>query len=173
MLKIKTLNNRFIKIILVSLAIIALQQNNIYASISKWNAYPEWGYVLKISIVALYISIVFAILGIVFKLVLNKANKEMNIINKLIHFTVIMSFGTTLVGRIFVDLNIYNNTLIYFYIGVIICFIIFLLTKNSKFMTSWKFYAIVLVILIILLVTNANGYPYEVKHYTFDPLYPI
>lgn len=173
MLKIKKINNRFIKIIIEAFAIIVLQQNNIYATITKWDSYPEWGNVLRISLIALYTSIIIAILGIILKLVLSKTNKKSCIINKLLHFAVIMSFGTALVGRILVDLNIYNNTLIYFYIGVIICFVIFLLTKNNKFMTSWKFYAIVLVILIILLVTNANEYPYEVKHYTFDSLSPI
>lgn len=56
--------------------------------------------------------------------------------------------------------EIYNNIIIYFVIALFISFIILYFIRNTKVVSSKIVYAIILVILLGMLVTN-DEYPYE------------
>lgn len=56
--------------------------------------------------------------------------------------------------------EIYNNIIIYFVIALFISFIILYFIRNTKVVSSKIVYAVILVILLGMLVTN-DEYPYE------------
>lgn len=56
--------------------------------------------------------------------------------------------------------EIYDNIILYFIIALFISFVILFLTRNTKLVSSKIVYAVILVILLGMLVTN-NEYPYE------------
>lgn len=158
--------NKVIRVILLIITFIFCKTSNVYASIAKWDAYPEWGLLLKISLISLWISIPITILGIIAKFVLSKLNRKSNITNKVINTIILIFFCLSLVSKIIVEINIYNNPIMYLIIGMAICMFLILLTRNIRILSSNAFYIIILCILIILLITNDNIYPYEYTGYT-------
>lgn len=129
--------------------------------------YPEWGMVIKISLVSLWMSIPITIIGIIAKFVLSKLNIKSDIINKVINKIILIFFCLSLISRLIVEINIYNNhQMIFLIIGMTICMFVILLARNMRILSSKAFYIIILCILTILLITN-DIYPHEY----FDKIY--
>lgn len=150
-----------IRVILLTITFISCKISNTYAGIAKWDAYPEWGIVLKISLISLWMSIPITIIGIIAKFVLSKLNKKSDRINKVINTIILIFFCLSLISKIIVEINIYNNSIIYLIIGMSICTFVILLTRRMRILSSNVFYIILLCILIIFFITNDNMYPYE------------
>lgn len=147
---------------IIFLVIILMMHNNtVYAGMAKWQAYPEWGNALKFSIIILYVAILITIIGIIIKYILQKLNKKVEIVDKIMNIIVLSVFEISVISRIIVDANIYTNAIMYLRIGIIVAAIVSVLIINIKILSSKKFYIIILGILIVLLITNKNVYPNE------------
>lgn len=157
---IKNNYSKIIKIVtLILFLIIIFIDSYVYAGISKYEAYPEWGLIVKVSLISLCLAISITLIGIIVKIILNKFNKENHIINKIINITVLILFCITLISRILVEMDIYNNAIIYLIIATFICTTFILIFRNSRILSNKKLYFIILGILIILLITNQHSYP--------------
>lgn len=123
------------------------------AVIHKQTEYPEWGFTLNIYTILLYISIVLVIFGII-KDIFKKSNKQINRIDKYVGISVFFSFCVTVISRALVQLNIYNNTVIYLIIGITVSAIMVYFLKDKEILLSKKIYLLMLLILIIFLGTK-------------------
>ena len=147
--------------------LLLLLNNYSYAIQAKWDAYPDWGTVLKISFISLWIDIVITIICIIIKFILNKNNnKSLILVNKVISMAVLTFFCVSIISRVIVELNIYNNAILYFIIASIISILILLFIRNTKILSSKILYIAILIILIGLFITNEQTYPYEYRDNT-------
>lgn len=153
--------NYIILMILLVISFIFCQVPNAYAGIAKWDAYTEWGLILKLSVISLWLSIPITIVGIITKLILHKLNNKSKVYDKVTNTIILIFFSISLISRIIVELNMYNNAIICLVIGMLVCLFLIFLFRNMKILSTSIFYIIILCILIILLITNDNVYPYE------------
>ena len=147
--------NYIMKIVLLAIIFSIFNIDNVYATQAKWDAYPQWGIVLRVSFISLWLSILVTIIGIIVKFVFRKLNKKSERIDKIIDK--IIKF-------------IYSNAIIYFIFGIIISIFIMILTRNMKVLSNNIFYIIILCVLVILLVTNNYVYPYKYDCFPEDSI---
>ena len=167
------IKDKFLKMIkmisIIFVLFLVILNSYVYASAPKWSVYPEWGLMLKISFISVWIAIPITLIGIIVKFISDKLKKENHIINKLINKTILILFFIAIISRVLVEFDINNHAVTYFIIATFICIILILLLKNFKPLTNKILYIIILFILIIFLLINDNVYPYSADHY-LDPV---
>ena len=165
--------NYIMKIVLLVIIFSIFNIDNVYATQAKWDAYPQWGIVLRVSFISLWLSILVTIIGIIVKFVFRKLNKKSERIDKIIDKIIKFLLCITLISRLIVELDeihIYHNAIIYFIFGIIISIFIMILTRNMKVLSNNIFYIIILCVLVILLVTNNYEYPYKYECFPEDSI---
>ena len=112
--------NYIMKIVLLAIIFSIFNIDNVYATQAKWDAYPQWGIVLRVSFISLWLSILVTIIGIIVKFVFRKLNKKSERIDKIIDKIIKFLLCITLISRLIVELDeihIYHNAIIYFIFG--------------------------------------------------------
>lgn len=124
---------------------------------TKYQAYPEWGHMVKINLISMYCCIVLIVLLLLVMFVLKKKRKEKPIIFPLEIITYI-SFISTAVSKIIVELDIYKNVFLYYIIAMIIIAALIVIISNRLKKRHW-IVLIMLLITSICIFTNQHTYP--------------
>ena len=126
---------------------------------SKWEAYPEWATMVKINYNSMYCSIIFILLSILLIILFKKTKKDNKILLITTRVLTYVFFISTIISRIIVEMNVYNESLLYYLIsmGISILFIIFISLKQKD--KEIVIISVMAVIIAICFFSNDNEYP--------------
>lgn len=154
------------KCIFVSVLLIISLNNVVIASQAKWDAYPEWGDMLKINIISLNVTIISLILQCILDIF--KKRKKVEKLEKVCKFTNVIVYIlslSTIISSFLVKLDVYENAFIIYLVGIVFGSIfIMLLSKNKKFNNNICVLIILLIIFFSYKFSSNLTFPYEIDH---------
>ena len=159
------MKKKIIKILVILMTLTIAWENFAFASQSKWDAYPEWGIMVKISYFSTSMVILFLGLQVFLYFIKNKLNK--NILNKVykkIFYISNLMILSMILSIILVVLDVYSYALIIYVILMIIGAILdWIVTKKIADNTSVRPFLIVALILtfVFVMYSYEHSYPFE------------